>query len=183
MEGGVTHEPGLPLLASLDARVEALLAAAPAPVPLHVLAAMLPEGSDLEACLRRIEAFWEGRGVALVRDSAGLTLRARQELLPPDAAAPGRRLSEGAVATLAVIAMHQPIAVPEIEAVRGVKLARGIIESLERAGLVEEGSRRRGTGRARLYATTDAFLDRMGLAALSDLPTPEELRHSEIVAG
>lgn len=179
----IPPEAGLPLLASLDARVEALLAASPAPVPGPRLAALLPEGTDVAACLGRIAAFWEGRGLVLERGPEGVRLRARAELVPEEAAGVGRRLSEGAVATLAAIAVHQPIAVPQIEAVRNVRLARGIVESLERAGLVEEVDRRRGTGRAKLYGTTPRFLETIGLEALSDLPTPEEIMHLDIVGG
>ncbi len=139
----IPGDVGLPLLASLDARVEALLAASPGPVPEARIASLLPEGSDVAACLARIASFWEGRGLRLERGGDGVRLRAREELVPEVAKGNGRRLSEGAVATLAAIAVHQPIAVPQIEAVRNVRLARGIVESLERAGLVEEVDRRR----------------------------------------
>jgi len=145
------------------------------------LAALLPEGADLEGCLGRLAAFWEGRGAMFSRAGGEVSLAGRADLLPPEGAVTGRKLSEGAVATLATIAIHQPISVPQIEAVRGVKLARGIVESLERAGLAEVADRRRGTGRAKLYATTDLFLESIGLDALSDLPTPEEILHLDIV--
>jgi len=180
-ENTAPRDPGMPLLASLDSRIESLLVAAQRPVAPAEIAALLPEGSDVASAIERIAAFWAGRGVQLVRGPEGLSLKARKECLPPDNEANARRLSEGAIATLAVIAMHQPLTVPQIEAVRRVKLARGIIESLEASGLIEEVDRRRGTGRAKLYGTTEGFLRMTGLEALSDMPTPEEVLHTEIV--
>lgn len=178
------RDPGIPLLASLEARVEALLFASGRPLPIHEIAALLPEGADVEGAVAGVEAFWKGRGVVLQRSAAGVRLRARQELVPDtDSQKSVRRLSEGAVATLAVVAMHQPITVPQIESVRRVKLARGMMESLEEAGLIEAVERRRGTGRAMRYETTEKFLLLTGLSALSDLPTPEEVLHTEIVDG
>lgn len=176
------RDAGLPLLASPEARVESLLFASGRPLSLNEMAALLPEGTDLEGILRRLEGFWSGRGVVLSRSAAGYRLKARAELVPEtDSQKSTRRLSEGAVATLSVIAMHQPITVPQIETVRRVKLARGIVESLEDAGLIEAYERRRGTGRAIRYVTTDKFLLLTGLSALSDMPTPEEVLHTEIV--
>lgn len=173
---------GSPLLATLESRVESLLLAAGRALPPAEISALLPEGTDLGAILDRLEAFWSGRGIVLQRTSAGCRLRARAELVPEtDSQRSTRKLSEGAVSTLAVIAMHQPITVPQIETVRRVKLARGIVESLEEAGLIEGGDRRRGTGRAIRYETTEKFLVLTGLSALSDMPTPEEVLHTEIV--
>jgi segregation and condensation protein B len=182
--GGLSGaDPGLPLLVGLDARVEALLAAAEAPVPLHEIAALLPLGTDVAACVDRIGAFWEGRGIELRRTGAGAWLRARDSLVPARPEPPARRLSQEALATLIVIAMHQPVTVAQIERVRRVRLARGIVESLLSAGVVEETDRRRGTGRAKLYGTTPAFLALVGIGSLSDMPTPEDVLHNEIVLG
>ena len=172
---------GAPLLASLDARIEALVVASPRPLALAEIKRALPHGTDVEGALGRISGFWEGRGAELVETPDGFTIRARAGLAPVEKVGQARRLSESAMATLAVIAMHQPISVAQIEKVRSVKLARGIIEWLVEAHLVEEVDRRRGTGRAKLYGTTDAFLRATGLSALSDMPTPEEVIHTDIV--
>lgn len=104
------RDPGIPLLATLDSRVESLLFASGRPLAMTEIAALLPDGTDLEAAVRRIEAFWSGRGVSLARTPAGLRLRARSELVPEtDSQKSARRLSEGAVATLAVIADRKSV--------------------------------------------------------------------------
>ncbi len=163
-----------PLLASLRSRVEAAVFAARKPVRVEDLAALLPRGVDVAATLREAAAFWSDRGIALAEGPDGWSMAARAELLPEVEGPPLRRMSEAAGATLMAIAMHQPVTIRQLETVRGVRLARGIVESLEASGFVRVADRRRATGRAALYETTERFLDATGLEQLSDLPTPEE---------
>lgn len=78
------------------------------------------------------------------------------------------RLSQAALETLAVIAYLQPVTRSRVSAVRGVNVD-GVVRTLAGRGLVTEA----GTdplGGAKLYVTTDRFLERMGLASLADLP-------------
>ncbi len=171
---GDAPDLGTPLLSTLGCRVEAAIFAAPRPVALGEIAALLPEGVDLDGVIDEIEAFWADRGVQVVRSPAGLAMRAREDMLPKLAPAPLRRMSEAAGATLMAIAMHQPATVRQVEEVRGVRLARGIIESLEASDLIRSVGRRRATGRAALYETTERFLDAVGIEQLADLPTTEE---------
>lgn len=164
-----------PLFATIDQRIEAALLASHRPIKESEFANLLPEGTDVRGAILRLEAFWRDRGGEIRKDDGGWALHANVDMLPADQRlGSGRRLSEQAIATLAVIAMHQPITVKQIETVRGVKLGRGVIESLVDAGLVGVVGRRRGTGQAIAYGTTGKFLERAGLNALSDLPTPEE---------
>lgn len=164
-----------PLFATLDQRIEAALLAASKPIKEADLSRLLPEGTDVSGSIARLEAFWSTRGGEVRKEEGGWVLKARPQLLPTDhRLGSGRRLSEQAIATLAVIAMHQPITVKQIETVRGVKLGRGVLEGLVEAGLVAVTGRRRGTGQAVAYGTTARFLERTGLNALADLPTPEE---------
>lgn len=164
-----------PLFATLDQRIEAALFAASRPLKPERLSEILPAGADVVGAIERICAFWKGRGIQVVHEGGGYLMRARAELLPAEARlGSGRKLSEQAVATLAVIAMHQPVTLKQIETVRGVKLGRVVLDALVDAGLIEVVGRRRGTGTAAAYATTAKFLDRTGLSSLSDLPTPEE---------
>ena len=165
---------GTPLLSHLDARIEALLFAAGRPVAVGEIEGLLPSGVDVASALRRIQEFWSGRGITLEKTSDGWLMRAETSLLPEDAPLTVRRLSEAAIATLAVVAMHQPVTLSQIEKTRGVKLARGIMESLLRAGLVTEEGRLPGTGGAALYGVTEKFLERFDLESLADLPTAEE---------
>ena len=96
-------------------------------------------------------------------------------LLAPEVAET-RPLSRAATETLAIVAYHQPVSRPEIEAIRGVAVSRGTIEQLMDLGWVGLGPRRETPGRPVTYKVTPAFLDHFGLASLGDLPNLRELR-------
>lgn len=78
------------------------------------------------------------------------------------------KLTQAALETLAVIAYRQPLTRARISAVRGVNVD-GVIRSLLARGLVTEAGVDADSG-ATTYATTELFLERLGLASLSDLP-------------
>ena len=77
------------------------------------------------------------------------------------------------VETLAIIAYRQPVSRAQITALRGVNVD-GVVRLLEQRGYIEEKGRAPGPGLPILYGTTELFLDRMGLAAIRDLPPIEE---------
>jgi segregation and condensation protein B len=83
------------------------------------------------------------------------------------------RLSSAALETLAIIAYRQPVSRAQITALRGVNVD-GVARLLEQRGYIEEKGRAPGPGQSILYGTTELFLDRMGLASVSDLPPIEE---------
>lgn len=87
-----------------------------------------------------------------------------------------RRLSRAAIETLAIIAYHEPVSRAEIEAIRGVQVARGTLDVLMEAGWVSPAGRREVPGRPLTYATTSAFLAHFGLASRRDLPGVDDLR-------
>jgi segregation and condensation protein B len=78
------------------------------------------------------------------------------------------RLTQAALETLAVVAYRQPVSRARVSAVRGVN-CDGVMRTLVLRGLVEEAGTDHETG-AILFQTTGYFLERLGLAALSDLP-------------
>ena len=89
-----------------------------------------------------------------------------------------RKLSQAALETLAVVAYHQPVSRDGVKAVRGVN-SDGVISSLVDKGLVREVGRDAEHGRAVLYGTTQAFLERFGLRSVKDLPNLEDFAPDE----
>ena len=88
---------------------------------------------------------------------------------------PAAKLSLAALETLAVIAYKQPITLPEIMEIRGIKNTSTIQTLLEKR-LIETRGRRKVVGRPIMYGTTREFLLHFGLADLKDLPTLEEFQ-------
>ena len=88
---------------------------------------------------------------------------------------PKLRLSKAALETLAVVAYRQPVTLPEIQAIRGVVSASGVIHTLLGHKLITTAGRKKIVGRPMRYKTTDEFLLRFGLKDLSELPTLKEM--------
>ena len=78
------------------------------------------------------------------------------------------RLTQAALETLAVVAYRQPVSRSRVSAIRGVNVD-GVVRTLVTRGLVEEAGVDAESG-AILYRTSSYFLERMGLADLSELP-------------
>jgi segregation and condensation protein B len=116
--------------------------------------------------------------VNLVRLSGGWTFRTAPDLGPQlrSERIVARKLSRAAVETLAIVAYHQPVTRAEIEAIRGVALARGTLDRLMEAGWVRPRGRRDSPGRPLNWATTPNFLAHFGLDTLNELPGIDELR-------
>ncbi|UUL84112.1 SMC-Scp complex subunit ScpB [Sphingomonas sp. S1-29] len=158
--------------------VEAVLFASPTPLTPSQIAEHLGEGADVRRALGTLADHYAGRGIALVRrgehwhfetagDLAHLLRRDRED---------SRKLSRAGIETLAIIAYHEPVTRAEIEAIRGVQVAKGTIDVLMAAGWVRPAGRREVPGRPLTYATTAGFLDHFGLASRRDLPGIDDLR-------
>jgi len=158
--------------------IEALLFAGRAPFSEDDLAAHLPEGTDVKACLAALAEDYAERGINLVQVSHGWALRTAPDLgaVLRREKKVQRRLSRAALETLAIIAYHQPATRAEIEEIRGVAVSKGTLDILFEQGWVQPRGRRRTPGRPATWVTTASFLDHFGLAALDDLPGVEELR-------
>jgi len=85
----------------------------------------------------------------------------------------GRRLTQAALETLAIVAYRQPITKPGVNAVRGVN-SEGVITSLSDKGLLKEVGRENSPGQPILYGTTKIFLEHFGLNSVKELPLLEE---------
>ena len=156
--------------------VEAMVMVAEEPVPPGLMAQLIeiPIGQVEAICAQLAEEYRaEGRGFELVRAAGGYRFRSH-----PDAesyvkrfvvSGQSSRLSSAALETLAIVAYKQPLSRAQVSAIRGVN-AEGAMRTLQQRGLVQEVGRDPGPGNARLFATTSAFLERLGLDSIDDLP-------------
>lgn len=161
--------------------MEAILLVVEEPVESVTLAQVLEAPVDaVEASLRALQEQWkaEGRGFVLREAAGGWRL-----YTDPGASAyverfvlHGRsgRLSQAALETLAIVAYLQPVTRARISEIRGVE-ADAAVRSLAGRGLVEEVGRDDAPGQPLLYGTTSAFLERLGLSDVSELPPLPEL--------
>ncbi|ESV55280.1 segregation protein A [Streptococcus agalactiae LMG 14747] len=98
-----------------------------------------------------------------------VTKERHAELLKAYAHTPvNQSLSRASLETLSIIAYKQPITRIEVDGIRGVN-SSGAIGKLQALGLVEEVGKKDVLGRPNLYATTDYFLDFMGINHLEEL--------------
>ncbi len=124
------------------------------------------------------------RGVMLEEVGGGLRLTTRPEL--NDwlrrffESSAGKKLSMGALETLAVIAYRQPVTAPEIQELRSVNPS-GVLRTLLERRMIRIAGRKEVVGKPFLYATTQDFLVHFGLKSLKDLPPLEEFE--EALAG
>lgn len=156
--------------------IEAVLMAAIEPVAPNVLAQLLEMpvttvealGSELMAEYDR-----DGRGFVLARVAGGFRYQTDPEMAPyvERFVVEGQhaRLSPAALETLAIVAYKQPISRNQISSIRGVSVD-STMNTLVDHGYLEEVGRDPGPGNAVLYGTSVAFLERMGLDSLQNLP-------------
>jgi len=158
--------------------LEAALFASTEPMTIAHLRQLLGDAPDISAMLAQLADAYAGRGINLVErggqwhfqtapDMAHLRRRDREE---------ARKLSRAGMETLAIIAYHEPVSRAEIEAIRGVQVARGTLDVLMEAGWIRPAGRREVPGRPLTYATTPEFLTHFGLESRRDLPGIDDLR-------
>lgn len=90
-----------------------------------------------------------------------------------------RRLSQGSLETLSVVAYKQPVTRAEIEFIRGVNVDAALKTLLEK-GLVRIAGRKEAPGRPMIYGTTRIFLEYFGLNSLEGLPKLSEFTEADI---
>jgi segregation and condensation protein B len=78
------------------------------------------------------------------------------------------KLTRAALETLAVVAYRQPVTRARVSAVRGVNVD-AVMRTLLARGLITEAGADPDSG-AVTFATTELFLERLGLTSLTDLP-------------
>jgi segregation and condensation protein B len=157
--------------------LEALLFVSDEPVASVVLA------QALEVDRREVDKLCEELGRAYAERDAGIVIRTIaggwRLSTHPDAApfveqyvvsSRHARLTKAALETLSIVAYKQPVTRHQISAIRGV-ISDGVLTALIDRSLVVEVGREEGPGRPILYGTTPEFLERLGLASLSALPS------------
>ena len=159
--------------------LETALICAQQPLSLREMRSLFADavGPDtLRLVLDELMRDWDGRGVELVAVASGWRFQSRPELreyldrLHPEKP---QRYSRAVLETLAIIAYRQPVTRGDIEDIRGVVVATQIVKQLEERGWIEAIGHREVPGRPALFATTRQFLDDLGLASLTQLPTLE----------
>src|ERR671919_780857 len=172
--------PSLPA-EEVRAILEALMYASPQPITPREITKVLAgvERPRWQAALEELRADYarDGRGLQVVEVAGGYQITTRpeyndwvRELLDPKAPT---RLSIQALETLAVIAYKQPVTLPEIIDLRGVK-SGGVIKTLLEKRLIRITGRKEVVGRPMLYGTTREFLLHFGLKDVGELPRIEE---------
>jgi segregation and condensation protein B len=160
--------------------IEAIVLVAHDPVPAELLAQLLEEPTTMvEQWCEELAASYRsaGHGFDMVNVAGGWRLQTATDLTPyverfllHDQRA---RLSGAALETLAIVAYKQPISRGQIASIRGVD-PDGVLRTLHARGYIDEVGRDSGPGQAVLFGTTAAFLEKLGLASLDDLPAIAE---------
>lgn len=169
----MSHEPDDFLRAVEAALFVAEAPLSPAELKLHVV-----EGGNVAAALQALSDHYAGRGINLVERGGRWHFQTASDLahiLRREKDEP-RKLSRAAMETLAIIAYHEPVSRAEIEAIRGVQVAKGTLDVLMEAGWVRPAGRREVPGRPLIYATSVDFLSHFGLSSRRDLPGMDDLR-------
>lgn len=155
--------------------IEAVLFVAEEPVSAEELAQIagqpLPRVADALAELA--EELSSNHGIVLRNVGGGWRLYTNTDVLPYletyAASDRARKLTSASMEALAVVAYKQPVSRGQVAEIRGVDSDRAL-KNLERRGLILEIGTASGPGQAILYGTTGLFLEKMGVASISDLP-------------
>ncbi|GAA3967759.1 SMC-Scp complex subunit ScpB [Gordonia caeni] len=161
--------------ADLRGALEAVLLVVDSPISTEELATVVDQDRV------RVRAMVEQMAAELTAAGSGIDLRyagdgwrfyTRAEFAPyvENLLLDGARskLTRAALETLAVIAYRQPVTRARVSAIRGVNVD-GVVRTLLARGLINEAGTDEQT-HATMYETTELFLERLGLASLSELP-------------
>jgi segregation and condensation protein B len=156
--------------------IEAIVLAATEPVHPTVMAQLLEVSVDRidELCAQLADEYErDGRGFQLARVAGGYRFQTHPDAHPyvERFVLDGQtaRLSGPALETLAIIAYKQPVSRAQLSAIRGVNVD-ATLKTLLARGYIEESGHEHSPGNPTLFSTTTAFLERLGLDSLADLP-------------
>ncbi|HXL62990.1 MAG TPA: SMC-Scp complex subunit ScpB [Mycobacterium sp.] len=159
----------------LGAAIEALLLVVDTPVTVEQLAVVTEQPSYRVAARLQLmaeELTARDSGIDLREAGGGWRMYTRARFAPyvERLLLDGTRskLTRAALETLAVVAYRQPVTRARVSAVRGVNVD-AVMRTLLARGLITEAGTDSDTG-AVAFATTELFLERLGLTSLTDLP-------------
>jgi segregation and condensation protein B len=172
-------------------QIQAIIFASPQPVTLVEIQAVLQEAlqaevsePDLHAAIGQIQQVFlsETFGFELVEIAGGyqfMTKGAYHNVIALHLKqTTKKRLSQAAIETLAIVAYKQPVSKSELEEIRGVNCDYALQKLLEKELVIISG-RSEGPGRPLLYATSEKFMDYMGINSLGDLPKLKDFKEVE----
>lgn len=156
--------------------IEAVVLVSEQPIEANLLGQLLELSPGVvdELC-RELAAEYEadGRGFQLARVAGGWRFQSHPDQAPYVERfvldGQSAKLSAAALETLAIVAYKQPISRAQVAAIRGVSVD-GVMRTLQQRGYIAEVGRDPGPGQAVMFGTTRAFLERLGLDRLGDLP-------------
>lgn len=161
--------------AELDSVLEALLLVVDTPVSVDALASATDQQPErVVDRLRGLAGALAARdsGIDLREAAGGWRMYTRSKYAPyvEKLLLDGARskLTRAALETLAVVAYRQPVTRARVSAVRGVNVD-AVMRTLLARGLITEAGADSDSG-AVAFATTELFLERLGLSSLTDLP-------------
>jgi segregation and condensation protein B len=168
-------------------RVEAVIFAAPAPVPREVLARVVGRDCNLDLVIEDIREELRSRPYELVSVAGGWQHRTRKNYADAIRAAigasdNGKHLSQAETLILACIAYYQPITRTELSSFFGKEISRDTIGRLRSFEFIAAGPRSPQPGAPYTYVTTKAFLSHFGLETLRDLPDMEMLEEAGLLS-
>ncbi|MEO6382237.1 MAG: SMC-Scp complex subunit ScpB [Nitrobacter sp.] len=169
-------------------RVEAVIFAAPEPVPREVLARVVGRDANLDRLIDDIRDELRGRPYELVAVAGGWQHRTRKNFADTIQAASGlaaavtKPLSQSDALILMCIAYFQPITRGELGRVFGKEISRDVIGHLRALGFIVAGPRSPTPGAPYTNVTTKAFLSHFGFDSLRDLPDIELLEDAGLLS-
>ncbi len=173
----------------LKAVIENVLFAADQPVSVGQLQELFAETTEkavLKSALDELVREYQSRNLQLMEVAEGYQLMTRHDysdwvrkFMKLDKTA---KLSQPSLDTLAIIAYKQPLTKAEGEEIRGVD-SSGVVRTLLEKKVIAPSGRKKVPGRPIMYRTTRKFLEYFGLVDLSDLPTLEDFKESELAEG
>src|SRR4029077_5166730 len=156
--------------------MEAIMMVAVEPVAPDLLAQLLEQPTAvIERLCSRLSAAYDeaGHGFQMVKVAGGYRYQSHAELAPyvERFLLDGQRarMSGAALETLAIVAYKQPISRAQIASIRGVD-PDGVLRTLQGRGYIDAIGHDPGPGQGTLYGPTPAFLEKLGLDRIDDLP-------------